>query len=72
MGSDGAEDLRRHAVAISQSGCLRVWNESLGKHGIVLDGEDWCGVRHGRLIITLDGTVKEEGFRDGECIGLST
>ena len=23
-------------------------------------GEDWCYVRHGRLIITPDGTVKEE------------
>ena len=34
--------------------------QSIGTHWIALDGEDWCDVRHGRLIITPDGTVKEE------------
>ena len=35
-------------------------NKSCGTCGIALDGEDWCDVRHGRLIITPDGTGKEE------------
>ena len=35
------------------------WSESRGKHGIVLDGEDWYDVKHGRLIITPDRTAKE-------------
>ena len=29
---------------------------------IALDGEDWYDVRHGRLIITPDGTAKKEGM----------
>ena len=59
-GKDGVEDLRRHATVTSRNGCLKAWSESRGKHGIALDGEDWFDVRHGRLIITPDGTAKEE------------
>ena len=51
---------RRHTLATSQNGCLKAWNKSRGSHGITLDGEDWCNVRHGWLIITADGTAKEE------------
>ena len=28
--------------------------------GIALDGENWCEVLNGQLIITPDGTTKEE------------
>ena len=54
------EDQRRHA-ATSQNGCRKAWSESRGTHGIALNGEDWYDVRHGRLIITPDGTAKEDG-----------
>ena len=53
MGREGLEDIRRHiesTVAASQDGWLKAWNKS---RGIALDEEDRCGVRHGRLIITL-------------------
>ena len=60
MGSDGAEDQRSHTVVTSQNGCLKVGSESRGKHGIALDGEGWYDVRHCRLIISPDGTAKEE------------
>ena len=60
MGSEGAEDQRRHTAVISQNGRLKTWSESRGKHGIALDGEDWYDVWHGRLIITPDGTAEEE------------
>ena len=56
MGSEGVEDKRLNTA---QNGCLKTWSESRGKHGIALDGEDWYDVRHGRLIITSDGTDKE-------------
>ena len=46
----------QHAVT-SQNGCLKTWSESR----IALVGEDWYDVRYGRLIITPDGTSKEEG-----------
>ena len=32
------EDQRRPIVV---NGCLQTWSESRGKHGIVLDGDDW-------------------------------
>ena len=51
------EDQRRHT---SQSECPKAWSESRGKHRIALDGEGWYDVRHGRLIITPDGTAEEE------------
>ena len=59
MGSDGVEDLIRHTVATctSQTGWLKAWNKS---RRFVLDGEDWCDVRHEQLIITPGVTVKEE------------
>ena len=60
MGSEGVEDQRRHTAVPSHNGCMKAWSESRGKHGIALDGEDWCDVRHRRLIITPDGTAKEE------------
>ncbi len=49
---------KRHTAVTSQNGCLKTWSESRGKHGIAQDGEDWYDVR---LIITPDGTAKEEG-----------
>ena len=60
MGSEGVEDQRCHTAVTSQNGCLKAWSESRGKHGIALDGEDWYDVRHGRLIVTPDGTAKED------------
>ena len=45
MGSEGLEGIRRHPVVTSHNGWLKAWEN------IVLDGEDWCDVRHGRLII---------------------
>ena len=57
------EDQIRHTAVTSQSGCLKSWSESRGKHGIALDGEDWHDVRHGRMIIT--GMVRE-GMHAGE------
>ena len=60
MGSEGVEDQRRHTVVTSHNGCLKAWSESRGTHGIAPNGEDWYRVRHGRLIITPDGTTKEE------------
>ena len=53
------EDHRRHTAVTSQNGCLKARSESQEKHGIALDGEDWYDARHGRLIITPDGTAKE-------------
>ena len=60
MGSEGVEDQRRHTAVTSQNGRLKAWSESQEKHRIVLDGEDWCDARYRRLIITPDGTAKEE------------
>ena len=60
MGSEDVEDQRRHTAVTLQNGCLKAQSESRGKHGITLDGEDWYDVRHVRLIITPDGTAKEE------------
>ena len=60
MGSEGVEDQRRHTALTSQNGRL--------------DGEDWYDVRHGRLIITPDGTAKEEEHqksREVEPCGMS-
>ena len=39
---------------------MEVWKKSRGTRGTTLDGEDWCEVRHGRLIIALEGTTEEE------------
>ena len=50
MGSECVED-----TLTSQNGCLKAWSESRGTHRIVLDGEDWYDVRHGRPFITPDG-----------------
>ena len=54
------EDQRLHTVATSQKGSLKTWIESRGTPGIALNGEDWYDVRHGRLIITPDGTAQDE------------
>ena len=62
MGSKGVEDQRRHTAVTSQDGCRKAWSESRGTHGIALGGEDWYDVRHRRLIITPDGTAKEEVY----------
>ena len=51
---------RLHTVATSQNGWVEVWNKSFGTRGMALDGEDLCDMLHGRLIITPDGTTKEE------------
>ena len=59
----GAVEDQIHHTAVgltSQNGRLKARSESRGKHGIALDGEDWYDVRHWRLIITPDGTAKEE------------
>ena len=57
------EDQIRHTAVTSQNGCRKAWSKSRGTHEIALDGEDGYDGRHGRLIITPDGTVKEEeGF----------
>ena len=60
MGSEGVDDQRHHRAVTSQHGCLKAWSESRGTHGIALNGDDWYDVRHGWLIITPDGTTKEE------------
>ena len=57
MGSEGSEDIKRHTIVSSQNGLLKAWNKYCG---IALDGEDWCHVRHGRLIITPDGIGKKK------------
>ena len=57
-GSEELGDIRRHTVVTSlclQNGWLKAWNKY---RGIALDGEDWCDMRHGRLIITPDGKKK--------------
>ncbi len=58
MGSEGLEDIGRHTVIglTSQNGWLKACR------GIALDGEDWCDVRHGRLIITPDGIGKQNSL----------
>ena len=65
-GKQGAEDQRHHTVETSQSGWAEVWKQSCG---IVLDGENWCEVLHGRLIVTRDETMKQD-INDGQssCI----
>ena len=68
MGSEDVEDQRRHTAVTSQNGRLKAQSESRGKHGIALDGDDWYDVRHGRVIITPDGTVKEDYMHAGEMI----
>ena len=60
MGSKGVADQRHHTAVTSQKGCLKAWSESRETHRIALNGEDWYDVRHWRLIITPDGTAKEE------------
>ena len=52
------EDLRRHTVATSQNGWVKVSNKSRRTRGTALDGEEWYDVRHGRLSITPAGTAK--------------
>ena len=52
MGREGLEYIIHHTVVTSHNGWLITGNTY---RGIVLDGEDWCDVRHGRLIITPDG-----------------
>ena len=54
------EDQRRHTVETSRNGCLIAWSESRGTHGIALAGEDWYDVRYWQLIVTPDGTAKED------------
>ena len=56
MGSEVLEDIGRHTVVTSQNGWLKAWNKY---GGIALDGEDWCNVRHGRLIVTPGGIGKK-------------
>ena len=68
MGSEDGEDQRRHTAVTSQTGCLKARSESRGKHGIALDGEDWYDVWHGLLIITPDGTAKEEEETISTCL----
>ena len=54
--------LRRHKTSYSttsQNGWQKAGNTYCG---IALDGGDWCGVRHGRLIITLDGIGKKKNI----------
>ena len=53
------EDQIRHTVVTSQNGCLKAWTESRGTHGMEKIGRPY-DVQHGRLIITPDGTAKDE------------
>ena len=39
---------------------LKAWNKFRWIHRIALDVDDWYDVWHGRLIVTPDGTAKEE------------
>ena len=59
MGSEGLQDIGRHTVVTSQNGWLKAWNKY---RGIALDGEDWCDVRHGRLIVTPDRIGKKKNI----------
>ena len=60
------EDQIHHTTATSRNGCLKTWSKSRVTHKIALNGEDWYDLRHGRLIITPDGTAKE----GSHCTGL--
>ena len=60
MGSESVEDQRHHTTATSRNGCLKTLRKSRGTHKIAMNGEDCYDVRHGRLIITPDGTAKED------------
>ena len=62
LGSESVEDQIRHTAPTSQNGCLKAWSGSRGAHGIALDWEDWYDMRHGRMIVTPDGTAREEEF----------
>ena len=55
------QTLGRHTVVglPSQHEWLKAWNKY---RGIALDGEDWCDVRHGRLIVTPDGIGKKKNI----------
>ena len=70
MGSEGVEDQIRPTAKTSQNGRMKARSESQEKHRIALDGEDWYDVRHGRLIITPDGTAKEEDILAELCPSL--
>ena len=59
LGSECFEDIRRHTVVTSQNGWLKAWNKY---RGIALDGEDWCDMRHGLLIITPGGIGKKNSL----------
>ena len=59
MGSEGFDDIRRHAVKTSRNGWLKAWNKY---RGIALGGEDRGGVRHGWLIIPSDGIGKKKNI----------
>ena len=53
-------DKSRHTVVTSlcsQNGWLKAWNKYCG---IAVDGEEWCDVRHGRLIVAPGGMVKNQ------------
>ena len=47
-------------VATSRSGLAEVWKKSSGARMIALDGENWCKVLCGRLIVIPDGIAKDE------------
>ena len=64
MGSEGMEYLKHHAVSKSQTGWVEVKNKSCRTCGIMLEGENWCKVLYVRLIITPDGTAKEEVLKE--------
>ena len=42
------------------------WTKACGTCGIALDGDGYCYVLHGWLIVIRDETVKEQIFMTGE------
>ena len=55
MGCEGVVDLR------SYSSNITTWKHARKEE------EDWCDVWHGRLIITPDGTAKQEEYESIIC-----
>ena len=49
-----------HQIATSRNGLAEVWKKSSATRMIALDGENWCKVLRGRLIVIPDGIAKDE------------
>ena len=55
MGNDGVEDLS-----------LIIWHDIINSRDRAIDGENWCVVLHGRLVVIPNRTAEEEEDWDEE------